>query len=44
MKLATRTNVKEVLTTLHEIALETNDAISAMQTAFIYNKSKPLHG
>ncbi len=44
MKIATKTNVKEDITNLYEIASETGDLISEMQTAFIYNNSKPIEG
>lgn len=42
MKLAARIETKSRLTELYEITNDTGDFISALQTAFIYNTSKPL--
>ena len=38
----TKLEIKNVLTTLYEITGDTEDFISLLQTAFIYNSSKPL--
>jgi Na+/phosphate symporter len=35
-------DIKNMLTTLHEIASDASEFISLLQTAFIYNTSKPL--
>lgn len=42
MKLAERIETKSRLTELYEMTHETGEFISALQTAFIYNTSKPL--
>lgn len=42
MKLATKIDIKSKLTVLHDLTHETAEYISALQTAFIYNTSKPL--
>lgn len=42
MKSATKIDVKSKLTILHDITHETCEFIAAMQTAFIYNTTKPL--
>ena len=42
MKLASKIDIKSKLTVLHDITHETCEFIAVMQTAFIYNTSKPL--
>ncbi len=42
MKLATKIDMIGKLTVLHDLTHETAEFISALQTAFIYNTSKPL--
>lgn len=42
MKSAAKIDTKKRLTELYEIMNDTGDFISSMQTAFIYNTSKPL--
>jgi len=42
MKVAAKIDMKSRLTKLYEIANDTGECISALQTAFIYNTPKPL--
>jgi hypothetical protein len=44
MKVETALDTKEKVLSLYEMANNTGDFISLIQTAFIYNKSKPMQG
>jgi hypothetical protein len=44
MKVETIINTKKKILSLYEVANNTGDYISLIQTAFVYNTSKPLQG
>ncbi|MBI4682626.1 MAG: hypothetical protein HY757_05945 [Nitrospirae bacterium] len=42
MKLAAKIDIKNKITVLHDITHKTDEFVAAMQTAFIYNSTKPM--